>query len=740
MRTPTSDGLSHGHDTGAEGGRRWRRSLGAALALFALVGVGALVGPVGKASATAPTWAGTGAVLPGNAASNHESELLATACAAPGNCVSVGAYPTTSGTRGLVEILKDGSWTALEAPLPPGAGSATESFVTALTCPAVGSCVALGSYALGANTEGFTLTQSGSTWTAVTTPVPGNAASDPDVVPMSVTCPAVGSCVATGSYDDTSHEQQGLLSVLANGTWHATGATLPGPSDADPEVELTSSACGAPGSCTAVGNYEMPGDQSASVIETLSGGTWRAESGASPLAGAEAALERVSCPSVSTCVAVGAYESGSSEAPLINTIVNGTATATSPPLPANDDAGSPDGFQVLFGVSCPTTTYCVAVGGYSTATGGSPLVETYQGGAWAPATLSGASLNPADESILLGVSCSWPGSCTAAGETNIEGGAGGDGLVATLADGTWTKSLAILPSNAMVPHQVELGVGEEFIGDPVSCVGGSCALAGFYALPGSLINGFINTYPNLSGYQLAASDGGLFAFNAPFYGSTGNLVLNQPVVGMANVPDTGAYYEVASDGGVFAFHAPFYGSMGATHLNAPIVGIAFDSRTGGYYEVASDGGVFAFNAPFFGSMGGSHLNQPIVGIAFDPATGGYYEVAADGGLFAFNAPFLGSTGNITLNKPVVGMAVDTATGGYYEVASDGGLFAFNAPFAGSTGNLTLNQPVVGMAYDFVTGGYYEVARDGGIFAFHAPFQGSTGNITLNKPVVGMSFG
>jgi hypothetical protein len=77
---------------------------------------------------------------------------------------------------------------------------------------------------------------------------------------------------------------------------------------------------------------------------------------------------------------------------------------------------------------------------------------------------------------------------------------------------------------------------------------------------------------------------------------------------------TGGYWEVASDGGVFAFNAPFEGSMGGSHLNAPIVGIAADPVTGGYWEVASDGGVFAFNAPFEGSMGGSHLNARIVGI------------------------------------------------------------------------------------------------------------------------------
>ena len=72
-----------------------------------------------------------------------------------------------------------------------------------------------------------------------------------------------------------------------------------------------------------------------------------------------------------------------------------------------------------------------------------------------------------------------------------------------------------------------------------------------------------------------ASDGGVFSFgNAPFYGSTGNIHLNQPVVGMAAAPNNAGYWLVASDGGIFSFgNAPFYGSMGNKHLNQPIVGM-----------------------------------------------------------------------------------------------------------------------------------------------------------------------
>ena len=66
------------------------------------------------------------------------------------------------------------------------------------------------------------------------------------------------------------------------------------------------------------------------------------------------------------------------------------------------------------------------------------------------------------------------------------------------------------------------------------------------------------------GYWLVAADGGIFTFgDAPFYGSTGGLRLNQPIVGMAATPDGGGYWLVAKDGGIFTFgDAGFYGSAG----------------------------------------------------------------------------------------------------------------------------------------------------------------------------------
>ncbi len=144
--------------------------------------------------------------------------------------------------------------------------------------------------------------------------------------------------------------------------------------------------------------------------------------------------------------------------------------------------------------------------------------------------------------------------------------------------------------------------------------------------------------PPAHGYWLVASDGGVFSYgDAHFFGSTGNLVLNKPIVGVAPTPDGGGYWLVASDGGIFSFgDASFFGSTGNLVLNKPIVGMAPTADGRGYWLVASDGGIFSFgDAAFHGSTGNLVLNQPIVGMAPTPNGGGYWMVASDGGIFAF---------------------------------------------------------------------------------------------------------
>ena len=59
---------------------------------------------------------------------------------------------------------------------------------------------------------------------------------------------------------------------------------------------------------------------------------------------------------------------------------------------------------------------------------------------------------------------------------------------------------------------------------------------------------------------------------------------------------------MASDGGIFSYNAPFFGSTGASPLNKPIDGMESNSTGTGYRFVATDGGIFDFgSSQFYGS-------------------------------------------------------------------------------------------------------------------------------------------
>ncbi len=322
--------------------------------------------------------------------------------------------------------------------------------------------------------------------------------------------------------------------------------------------------------------------------------------------------------------------------------------------------------------------------------------------------------------------------------TNFTAAASPGGLSVALGSGitvtqvTWQSSTRLLVTVKVDPG-AQLGPRDVTVrnpaGDGATCTG--CLT--IVAAPPVIATG------ELSGYRLAGSDGGVFAYgSARFYGSMGGVRLNASIVAIAATRSGLGYYLVASDGGVFSFgDAQFHGSLGALKLNAPIVGIATTTTGNGYELVGSDGGVFSFgDAQFHGSLGALKLNAPIVGI--DTTENGYRLVASDGGLFSFgDAPFYGSAGALALRSPMVGMA--DLPHGYWLVASDGGVFAFgNAPFLGAS---------VGAAKDPVTGilalanhtGYHLVTATGEVISFGAGVPlGNMHGSALNAPIVGIS--
>jgi hypothetical protein len=169
--------------------------------------------------------------------------------------------------------------------------------------------------------------------------------------------------------------------------------------------------------------------------------------------------------------------------------------------------------------------------------------------------------------------------------------------------------------------------------------------------------------PSGNGYWMVATDGGVFSFgDAGFFGSTGAMRLNKPIVGMAATPSGNGYWMVASDGGIFSFgDARFFGSTGALTLAQPITGIAATPSGDGYWMVATDGGVFSFGGAAY--KGAAPERAPagprsVVAMVASPTGAGYWQAAAAGELLAFgDAVHLGSPSS--LSRPIVGLAANS---------------------------------------------------------------------------------
>ena len=469
--------------------------------------------------------------------------------AAPRLSPDAGGVPGPQVARPAVTV--PGTWTPVGTPDPFNAMNPDDE-LDDVSCGASTFCVAVGdSYNVDNNTGSQIGAQwNGSSWGQIDalTPSPGGATSYLN----GVSCVSVTWCMAVGTVESaTTYDPE--VEVWNGAGWGST--TPPAGGASSWGNTLTAVSCTSATFCVALDRYNPPLTPPEYQIEQWNGSSW-SPAGAPGLTSGDS-LWGVSCAG-QWCQAVG---QDAQFAPLA--FVFGGTAWNQVAVPAGTNQSG------LNDVSCTSSTMCTAVGFQYYDNHLNPslndqysvnLVEQWNGSVWSTASVPDANSSWGDG--LATVDCFGPTSCVAGGwvYTASEGSSFSNQVLAW--NGTsWALETAPAPS----------GASESQINSLACVANRACLAVGFsgrstQSLTASVAN---------NGYYEVGSDGGVFNFNVPFYGSEGGQHLNEPVVDMAVTPDGGGYWLVASDGGIFSFgDAVFYGSTGGQALNAPIVAMA----------------------------------------------------------------------------------------------------------------------------------------------------------------------
>ncbi len=276
---------------------------------------------------------------------------------------SVGTYLT------LAESWNGSKWSISSTPNVSGSN---DNYLSGVSCNSTTSCQAVGYYVNGSGVD-QTLAESwnGSGWTLLGSPNVG--AGDNELTSLS--CKSATSCQAVGYDVNGSGDYQTLAESWNGSSWSLATSSDIGTSN----NQLYGVSC-KKASCQAVGDF-FNASQTPQAYNTLAeawnGSTWSTESSPNASPFYNNAMYSAACPSKLSCEAVGHYVSQ-----YVNSVGtyltlaeswNGSSWSvqTTPNVSGSND-------NYLYGVSCPTTTSCQAVGYYVNGSGvDETLIEKY---------------------------------------------------------------------------------------------------------------------------------------------------------------------------------------------------------------------------------------------------------------------------------------------------------------------------------------------------------------------------
>jgi hypothetical protein len=218
-----------------------------------------------------------------------------------------------------------------------------------------------------------------STWAVQSTSNPSGAATSSL---LGVSCPSATACTAVGYYTNQANVEVALAEHWNGARWVIQPTAIPAGALSS---GLSGVSCPSATACTAVGGYTDSSGVGVALAERWAGNRWTTQPTSTPTGATSGSLSAVSCPSTTACTAVGGY-TGS----------NGV------------------GMTLAERWTCPSITACTAVGGYTESTGTSvTLAEGWSGSGWVLQVTSNAGGGTGG--TLSGVSCPSATACTAVG-------------------------------------------------------------------------------------------------------------------------------------------------------------------------------------------------------------------------------------------------------------------------------------------------------------------------------------
>ena len=315
-------------------------------------------------------------------------QLNHVSCAGGGFCAAV-----TSGADSFFD-LPDGDPSVAVRPTPHGAwrypANASHGFLSSLSCPSATFCLALGSAAGAERWDG-------QHWAPA--PAPGHPKPEESGM-QALSCTSPSFCLAVGM--TAANRNKPTYSVWNGTAWSPIArAAVPAGSF---RSSLVAVSCLSPTFCVASGSFDpVKKEEIRGLVETWNGTTWTVASVQQVVTTTNTGIG-VSCATRSACMATW----GDS----FRALAQWWDGRTWQKAPFAGPGRGKDERSIL-GVSCPSATSCTAVGSRHTdANGVVPLIENWNGQRW---SIEAPPIPGLGHASLNDVSCTAPTVCTAVG-------------------------------------------------------------------------------------------------------------------------------------------------------------------------------------------------------------------------------------------------------------------------------------------------------------------------------------